>query len=84
MVVQLLFWIGLSPIANLTGWVNEPWFISELSLAAMILAAGTLLYSASIECQRVEEDVASEVVEKIVEETDVSEASPSPLVSRAR
>lgn len=72
---QVLLWIAMFPIGYLTGWVNSSAFISYLSLYALVLAAGSWYESLAVKCKQMEEadeDVADEVVDRIVEKTDVS------------
>jgi hypothetical protein len=48
-------------------------FVSALSLWALVASHGAWWAAASVECRQAEEDVAADVVEEMVERTDVQE-----------
>jgi hypothetical protein len=50
-------WIVMIPIAHLTGWVDSKVFISDLSLIALVLAAGAMWQGSRTE---VKQDEAGE------------------------
>lgn len=37
--VLVLFWVALTIVAHITGWVEQTRFVSDLSLVALILAS---------------------------------------------
>jgi hypothetical protein len=49
-------WIVMIPIAHLTGWVNSKVFISDLSLIALVLAAGAMWQGSRTEVKQDEAD----------------------------
>lgn len=69
-----LFWLLMIPVSIITGWINSVAYVSALSLWALVASHGAWWAAASVEAQQLEEDVATDVVEKLVEETDVSPA----------
>jgi hypothetical protein len=69
--VLTIFWLAMIPISFVTGLVNSVSFVSALSLWALVASHGAWWAAASVEAKQVEEDVAGEVVEKIVDETTV-------------
>lgn len=73
-----LMWVAIIPVALATGWVKSVTFVSALSLWALVASHGAWWAAASVECKQDQEDIAAEVVEKVVEKTDVEEvASPA-------
>jgi hypothetical protein len=64
------------PASLATGWVKSVTFVSALSLWALVASHGAWWAAASVEVRQAEEDVAGDVVEKIVEKTDVQEDTP--------
>jgi hypothetical protein len=70
-------WVVMIPVALATGWVKSVTFVSALSLWALVASHGAWWAASSVECkqaERAEEDIAADVVEKLVEETDVEQA----------
>lgn len=63
-------WVAMIPTALLTGWVKSVTFVSALSLWALVASHGAWWAASKV----AEEDVASEVVEAVVQETDVKPA----------
>jgi hypothetical protein len=70
-----LIWVAMIPLALITGWVKSVTFVSALSLWALVASHGAWWAAASVECKQDEADIAAEVVEKVVEKTDVEEAA---------
>jgi hypothetical protein len=78
-----LFWIAMIPISLETGWVKSVVYVSALSLWALVSGHWSAWQAARVEVnqdleakKRAKEDVAQDVVDKIVTETDVSADSP--------
>jgi hypothetical protein len=70
-----LMWVAIIPVALALGWVKSVTFVSALSLWALVASHGAWWAAASVECKQDEEDIAAEVVEKVVEKTDVEEVA---------
>jgi hypothetical protein len=77
-----LFWIAMIPVSLETGWVKSVVYVSALSLWALVSGHWSAWQAARVEVnqdleakKRSKEDVAQDVVDKIVDDTDVS-ASP--------
>jgi hypothetical protein len=77
-----LFWIAMIPVSLLTGWVNSVVYVSALSLWALVSGHWSAWQAARVEVKQHDEaqaakeaDIAAEVVEKIVQETNVQEAT---------
>jgi hypothetical protein len=73
-----ILWVALIPVSLGLGWVKSVTFVSALSLWALVASHGAWWAAASVECKQAEreeeeEDVANEVVEKLVEQTDLKE-----------
>jgi hypothetical protein len=72
-----ILWVVLIPISLAFGWVKSVTFVSALSLWALVASHGAWWAAASVECKQAEreedeEDIPAEVVEKLVQETDVN------------
>jgi hypothetical protein len=72
-----LFWLVMIPVSAVTGLVRSVSYISYLSLIALVLSQGAWWAAASVEARQEAEDVPSEVVEKLVEETDIEPTDPN-------
>jgi hypothetical protein len=68
-----ILWIVMIPASLATGWVKSVTFVSALSLWALVASHGAWWAAASVEVRQAEEDVAGDVVDRIVETTDVEE-----------
>jgi hypothetical protein len=76
-----VFWIGMIPLSLVTGWVNSVVYVSALSLWALVSGHWSAWQAARVEVaqaeeakRREQEDVPEQIVERIVDETDVSRA----------
>jgi hypothetical protein len=67
-----LFWLVMIPVSSITGLVKSVSYVSYLSLIALVLSQGAWWAAASVEARQEAEDVPGEVVEKLVDETDVT------------
>jgi hypothetical protein len=74
-----ILWVVMIPLSLVMGWVKSVTFVSALSLWALVASHGAWWAAASVEARQAEEDVAKDVVEKIVEKTDVEEAEADAL-----
>ena len=72
-----ILWVVMIPLSLATGWVKSVTFVSALSLWALVASHGAWWAAASVECRQAEEDVAADVVEEMVDKTDVEE-EPAP------
>ena len=74
-----IFWIVMIPVSILTGWVSSVTFVACLSLWALVSGHWSAWQAARVEVnqqeeveKRSKEDVAGEIVERMVQETDVA------------
>jgi hypothetical protein len=79
-----IFWIAMIPISLATGWVKSVVYVSALSLWALVSGHWSAWQAARVEVNQAaeskahaKEDLAGEVVERVIEKTDVDRA-PSP------
>jgi hypothetical protein len=70
-----MLWLAMIPLSLATGWVKSVTFVSALSLWALVASHGAWWAAASVECRQAEENVAGDVVDKLVEETDLEESA---------
>lgn len=77
-----VFWVAMIPISFWTGWASATTYVSALSLWALVSGHWSAWQAARVEVKQQEmsqrnseEDLAQDVVEKIVKETTVD---PSP------
>jgi hypothetical protein len=73
-----IFWLTMIPVSVLTHWISSVTYVAALSLWALVSGHWSAWQAARVEVnQEVEakkhrtEDVPGEIVERIVEETDV-------------
>ena len=76
-----IFWLVMIPVSILTHWISSVTYVAALSLWALVSghwsawqAARVEVNQAKAEEERDQEDVPEEVVERIVEETEVKPA----------
>jgi hypothetical protein len=76
-----LLWLGMIPVSLATGWVKSVTYVSALSLWALVSGHWSAWQAARVEVNQevlakreAENDVASDVVQKIVAETEVEPA----------
>src|SRR6266511_3535976 len=72
-----IFWIAMIPISIATGWINSVAYVASLSLWALVSGHWSAWQAARVEVaqrkeeeRRAAEDMAGEIVERVVEETD--------------
>ncbi len=73
-----MFWVLMIPVSIVTGWINSVAYVAALSLWALVSGHWSAWQAARVEVaqaqemqKRDEEDVAGDVVERIVKETEV-------------
>jgi hypothetical protein len=73
-----IFWIMMIPVSLFTGWISSVTYVAALSLWALVSGHWSAWQAARVEVEqanekekREREDVPGEVVERIVEETEV-------------
>ena len=79
-----IYWLAMIPISLATGWVNSVVYVSALSLWALVSGHWSAWQAARVEVNQAEEirahateDLAGEVVERVIDRTNV-ESAPSP------
>jgi hypothetical protein len=79
-----VFWIAMIPVSLATGWVKSVVYVSALSLWALVSGHWSAWQAARVEVNQAaemkvhaKEDLAGDVVERVIEKTDV-ERAPSP------
>lgn len=73
-----VFWLAMIPVSIATGWISSVTYVACLSLWALVSGHWSAWQAARVEVEqakemerREEEDVPGEVVERIVDETEV-------------
>ena len=76
-----ILWLAMIPVSLFTGWVKSVVYVSALSLWALVSGHWSAWQAARVEVNQVtdekareKEDLAGEIVEKMVEKTDVRPA----------
>jgi hypothetical protein len=76
-----IFWIAMIPISMMMGWLNSVVYVSALSLWALVSGHWSAWQAARVEVQQQEDakaaaesDVAGEVVQKLIDTTEVGPA----------
>ena len=79
-----IFWVAMIPLSIETGWVKSVTYVSALSLWALVSGHWSTWQAARVEVTqqqeadtRQQEDLAGDVVEKVIEKTDVQRAEGS-------
>jgi hypothetical protein len=74
-----IFWVLMIPLSIVTGWINSVAYVAALSLWALVSGHWSAWQAARVEVaqaqemeRREAEDVAGDVVERIVNETEVN------------
>ena len=74
-----IFWVVMIPVSIATGWINKVTYVAALSLWTLVSGHWSAWQAARVEVNQAEEqrkregaDYAGEVVERIVEETELS------------
>ena len=80
-----IFWLVMIPVSLATGWVKSVVYVSALSLWALVSGHWSAWQAARVEVnqqqeaeRREQQDLAGDVVGKIVEETDVTRDDSAP------
>jgi hypothetical protein len=73
-----MFWLAMIPVSLETGWVKSVTYVSALSLWALVSGHWSAWQAARVEVNqdieaeaRADEDIAGDVVEQVIEKTDV-------------
>jgi hypothetical protein len=73
-----IFWVAMIPVSLATGWVRSVVYVSALSLWALVSGHWSAWQAARVEVNqltemqaREEEDLAGDIVERVIEQTDV-------------
>ena len=70
-----MLWVAMIPLSLATGWVKSVAFVSALSLWALVASHGAWWAAASVECRQAKEHIATDVVNKMIEKTDVKKSA---------
>jgi hypothetical protein len=76
-----VFWLAMIPVSLATGWVKSVVYVSALSLWALVSGHWSAWQAARVEVNQAAEekrvadqDVAGDVVDRVIAETDVQRA----------
>ena len=82
-----IFWIVMIPVSIATGWISSVTYVAALSLWALVSGHWSAWQAARVEVlqakeaeKREREDVSKDVVERMINETEVN-PSPQPSVT---
>jgi hypothetical protein len=85
-----IFWLAMIPVSMVTHWISSVTYVAALSLWALVSGHWSAWQAARVEVnqaqeaeRRSEQDVAAEVVGRIVEETDVEPNGQRPHAGQA-
>ena len=77
-----IFWIVMIPVSIVTGWIDKVTYVAALSLWALVSGHWSAWQAARVEVNQQKEqerqaagDVAEDVVERVVQETNVQRQS---------
>jgi hypothetical protein len=81
-----VFWVAMIPISLYTGWVKSVVYVSALSLWALVSGHWSAWQAARVEVTqqneeraRQKEDLAADVVERVIEKTNIEPADAGPM-----
>jgi hypothetical protein len=84
-----IFWIAMIPVSIITGWISSVAYVASLSLWALVSGHWSAWQAARVEVEqakeaekREREDVPGDVVERIVEETEVQKEAEVQAATR--
>ena len=76
-----MLWLAMIPVSLYTGWVKSVTYVSALSLWALVSGHWSAWQAARVEVNqereaklRAQEDIASDVVDQVLERTDLKPA----------
>lgn len=69
-----IFWLAMIPVSLATGWVNSVTYVSALSLWALVSGHWSGWQAARVEVYQKQEDIAGQVVEQVIEKTEIAPA----------
>jgi hypothetical protein len=76
-----IFWIAMIPVSYAEGWLSSVTYVSALSLWALVSGHWSAWQAARVEVNqdieakaRADEDIAGDVVEQVIEKTDIDRA----------
>ena len=69
-----IFWVVMLPVSYAMGWLSSVTFVSALSLWALVSGHWSAWQAARVEVYQQHEDIAGDVVSRVIEETDVQPA----------
>jgi hypothetical protein len=75
-----IFWLVMIPLSVFTGWINSVAYVSALSLWALVSGHWSAWQAARVEVKQAEmeeHDDAQDVVDKLVEETEINRSPES-------
>ncbi len=79
-----VFWIVMIPVSVMTGWISSVAYVASLSLWALVSGHWSAWQAARVEVQqaqemekRDQEDLPGQIVERVVEETEVDKQTES-------
>ncbi|MDP9257232.1 MAG: hypothetical protein M3Q31_11835 [Actinomycetota bacterium] len=70
-----IFWLVMIPVSLATGWVKSVVYVSALSLWALVSGHWSAWQAARVEVNQQNEHIADEVVQEVVEKTDIQPAT---------
>jgi hypothetical protein len=86
-----IFWIVMIPLSIITGWISQVTYVAALSLWALVSGHWSAWQAARVEVQQAEEaarrkseDLAGEIVERVVEETEVDKQTKTETETAER
>ena len=69
-----IFWVAMIPVSYAAGWLSSVVYVSALSLWALVSGHWSAWQAARVEVHQQQEDIAGDVVEQVVEKTDIDRA----------
>ena len=85
-----ILWLGMIPVAMVTHWISSVTFVAALSLWGLVSGHWAAWQAARVEVvqneqeqRREQEDIPHDVVERMIEETDIAPTGRGPSLKDA-
>jgi len=82
-----IFWVAMIPVSLITGWISSVTYVAVLSLWALVSGHWSAWQAARVEVaqqdeadRHEQEDVAGDVVDRLVDQTTIEAQARPPLV----
>jgi hypothetical protein len=76
--ISVILWLVVTVVQNFTDWAESVAYVSNLSTWALVMSSLGAWQASRVEVNMADADVASEVVDAIVEKTEINPVTGEP------